>query len=103
MTFLRNDAGAGVGLIAVLRCGTTSSVLLLWEFRADSGGKPLLPPVLYVFSESLPVSSPDLGQWDRISVFVMTHKTVLLLKAKEQKAGFTSLLISGLMSHFMCV
>lgn len=77
--------------IALLSRGTPGAVLLLWDFRADSG-KPLLPPVLCVFSESLPVSRPDLRQRDHISIFVVTPKTALLLKAKKRKAGFPSLL-----------
>lgn len=50
--------------------------------------------MLGVFSESLPISSPDVGHWDHMSVFVITQNTVLPLKAKKQKAEFTLLLIN---------
>ena len=65
--------------------------------------KQLLPLVLWVFPESLPISGSDLGQWDHSSVFLTTHNSTLPLKAKKQSAGYTLLLINWLKSYFIYV
>lgn len=79
--------GAESDCIAFLRCHAARSVPLPGGAEL-AWGESTSSFSAAAFSESLAVSGPAVGQWDRIAVFlVLTQNTAMRLRQRSRRMG----------------